>query len=114
LRRDFRRIVFESCTVVIAVDVTHAYAQLERAWMHIALGHDDSAHIDLDAAEGALHSMRAGGHPRWADLQSARALLALRRDDTAAARIHASASALDVPCLRWLRAAVKPTATGRH
>jgi eukaryotic-like serine/threonine-protein kinase len=73
---------------IAADNVLHAYARLDRAWIHIALSHDDAARIDLDAAEDRLASIRTGGHPRWASLQLARAVLALRRDDAAAAHTH--------------------------
>ncbi len=67
-------------------NVLPAYAHLDRAWLRLAAGRDAEAASDLDAAESTLRSIRVGGHPRWAELQLARAVLSARRGDAEGAR----------------------------
>jgi len=56
-------------------NVLPAYAHLDRAWVRLAR-QDAGAVADLDAAESVFVEIRAGGHPRLAELLCARAVLA--------------------------------------
>ena len=67
-------------------NVLPAYAQTDRAWLRLALNRDTEAMLDINAAEAVLWPIRDGGHPRWAGLQLARAVLAVRRGDFHSAR----------------------------
>lgn len=66
-------------------NVLVAYARLDRAWVALAAGDEPEAARDLDLAEGVLRDIREGGHPRWAEVQMARAVLLRRRGAGAAA-----------------------------
>ncbi len=91
-----------------------AYAHLDRAWLRLAAHHDADAAIDLDVAEPILRGIRAGGHPRWAEAELARAVLARRRGDMHSARaaisravahreaIFGPAHAATIEARRWL------------
>jgi serine/threonine protein kinase len=67
-------------------NVLLAYAHLDRAWLRLCRTRDAEAAQDLDAAEATLRDIRQGGHPRWAELLLARAVIAAHRGDIAAAR----------------------------
>jgi serine/threonine-protein kinase len=98
-------------------NVLRAYAQLDRAWLRLALRRDAEAAQDLDLAEPVLERMRAGGHPRWAESQLARAVLDHNRGDerSALAAIEraiahrestfGSAHAATLEARRWLQIA---------
>lgn len=73
-------------------NVLKAYAQLDRAWNRIPIGDFAAASDDLAQAETTLLAASSGGHPRWVETQQARAILALRRNDRAAATAHLAAA----------------------
>jgi eukaryotic-like serine/threonine-protein kinase len=66
-------------------NVLRAYAHLDLAWCEIALQQNAQAISDLDAAQKTLKFTSANGHPKWAEAQLARAVLAIRVGDRAAA-----------------------------
>ena len=103
-----------------AGNVLIAYARLDRAWLHLAADHLDLAVADLDRAEPVLLALRDEGHPRWGSAQLARAVLALHRGDTDAAKLFAGKAIAQrtelfgadhsstVEARRWLKALDEP------
>jgi eukaryotic-like serine/threonine-protein kinase len=80
------QVIDHDYAAVAAGNVLPAYAHLDRAWVRLASGEDAGARQDLDAAEPTLRDIRAGGHPRWAELLLARAAIAVRSGDHEGAR----------------------------
>ena len=64
------------------------YARLDRAWCLIAIGRNSEALADLATAKASLIALAEPAHPRWAEAQLARALLAARAKNFAKAAAH--------------------------
>jgi hypothetical protein len=68
--------------------VRQTRAGLARARIHAALGHDDAARAELDAAAAATLEQLGPGAPLLASIELDRALLAMQRGELDAARDH--------------------------
>lgn len=79
-------IIERDYATVASGNVLRAYAQLDRAWTRLALGRDADASSDVTLAESTLRGVSLTGHPRWAECQLARAVLALHAADPETAR----------------------------